>query len=68
MRLLREMAESGDKGRGDQKTGSQATTPKLSDLGITKTPAEFECGAGTANAASVLRPRAPLTGRLCRAS
>jgi N6-adenosine-specific RNA methylase IME4 len=36
--LLAEMAQSGHRhsGRGDQKSGSQAATPKLSDLGVTK--------------------------------
>jgi N6-adenosine-specific RNA methylase IME4 len=38
-KLLREMAERKERhsGRGDQKTGSQVATPKLVDLGITKT-------------------------------
>jgi hypothetical protein len=37
--LLVESKERGERhrGRGDQKTGSQAATPKLADLGITKT-------------------------------
>jgi hypothetical protein len=37
--LLTEMAERKERqrGRGDQKTGSQAAHPKLSDLGVSKT-------------------------------
>src|SRR5262245_6634698 len=37
--LLAEMAERGERhqGHGDQKSGSQDATPKLADLGITKT-------------------------------
>src|SRR6516225_3134278 len=37
--LLREMADNKQRhsGRGDQKTGSQAATPKLKDLDINKT-------------------------------
>jgi phage N-6-adenine-methyltransferase len=37
--LLREMAERGERhsGHGDQKSGSQAATPILKDIGITKT-------------------------------
>jgi N6-adenosine-specific RNA methylase IME4 len=37
--LLAEMAERKERhrGRGDQKTGSQAATPKLADFGVTKT-------------------------------
>jgi hypothetical protein len=37
--LLAEMARRGERhtGRGDQKSGSQHATPKLSDLGVTKT-------------------------------
>ena len=36
--LLKEMKEDGQRhsGRGDQKTGSQGATPKLADLGVTK--------------------------------
>jgi hypothetical protein len=36
--LLAEAAERGERhsGRGDQKSGSQAATPKLSDIGVTK--------------------------------
>lgn len=37
--MLREMAERGerDRGHGDRKSGSQDATPKLADLGVTKT-------------------------------
>jgi N6-adenosine-specific RNA methylase IME4 len=37
--LLAEMSARGERhsGRGDQKTGSQAATPKLADLGVSKT-------------------------------
>jgi hypothetical protein len=36
--MLRASSEAGERhsGRGDQKTGSEDATPKLSDLGITK--------------------------------